>query len=303
MRFTSRRAIRESLTGRLSSVELFPFVLSELRSDVLPDFLPRALASEGFAGFSSLTALTAQEHQSRLKDYHTYLERGGLPGICFVREAQTRHRLLQDVLRTLLDRDLRMVYETPLPLSDLMDLCFALASRPFQPFSVTSFSRALGLAPRTVNHLLSAFESIFLVRRIPIEGGGRRGFLVWFGDQFEQNFLSRNRLAELDQKYGPLYRNLRAQFEYRLGATPTYFHYRTRGGAVIPLAIRTEAGVLGFLHLPSRKELSRTDRAAMRSFLSAYGRAKVLIVTDAPDEFEFELVDDRVLIVPVTAVL
>jgi hypothetical protein len=284
-------------------VELFPLVLSEIRCDPLPDFLPRALAARGFSGFSSASILPAREHTSRFKDYLAYLELGGLPGLCFVRDPQARSRLLQDVLRTILDRDLRLVYETPLPFSDIFGLCAELAKTPLQPFSVTRASRNLRLAPRTIQHLLQALESIFLIRKIPIEGGGRNGFLVWFEDQFEQNFLAKYRLDAITKKIGLLFRNSRAQFEYRLGATPTYFHFRTRGGAMIPLAIRSEEGVLGLLPRPSISQLSRADRAAIKSFLSAYADAKVLVVTDTPGDISMEALNDRILVAPVTAVL
>ena len=38
VRFTSRKAIRESLTGRISFVELLPFTRSEADGDPLPTF-------------------------------------------------------------------------------------------------------------------------------------------------------------------------------------------------------------------------------------------------------------------------
>src|SRR5262249_24032128 len=127
VRFTSRKAIRESLTGRISTVELFPFVLSEIRQDNLPDFLCRALEAPSFTGFHVGPALSTADRRSRQRDYEKYLELGGLPGLCFVREQRSRDRLLQDLLRTILDRDLRLVYETSLPFSDLNALCSELA--------------------------------------------------------------------------------------------------------------------------------------------------------------------------------
>lgn len=48
VRFTSRRAIRESLAGRLMSLEMLPLVLSELRQEDLPDIVPRLLRVREF---------------------------------------------------------------------------------------------------------------------------------------------------------------------------------------------------------------------------------------------------------------
>jgi len=299
VRFTSRKAIRESLTGRIATIELFPFILSEIRSDSLPDFLIRALEASGFSGFQVTTGLSGGERRSRQKDYEKYLEFGGLPGICFVREPQTQSRLLQDVIRTILDRDLRLIYETPLPYSDLIRLSNEIAEQPMSPIEISRLSRATGAAPRTIKHLINAMEAIFLLRRIPIEGGGSKGDLLWFEDQFEQNFLSKSRLSIETKRIGLAYRNARAQFEYRLGATPEYFHYRTRAGATIPIAIRTEAGVLGILPLASAENLTRIEKSAISSFLRAYNRSKVLVTTDKPEP-NITVIDDRVLLAPVT---
>ena len=72
---------------------------------------------------------------------------------------------------------------------------------------------------------------------------------------------------------------------------------------MIPLAIRSEEGVLGLLPRPSISQLSRADRAAIKSFLSAYADAKVLVVTDTPGDISMEALNDRILVAPVTAVL
>src|SRR5262249_14138325 len=45
VRFTSRRAIRESLTGRISNLELLPFCLTEIENEPNSTFLPKVLAA------------------------------------------------------------------------------------------------------------------------------------------------------------------------------------------------------------------------------------------------------------------
>jgi hypothetical protein len=71
------------------------FILSEIRSDALSDFFPKALEATSFSGFQSDSSVPASELKLRHKDYETYLELGGLPGVCFVREVQTRVRVMQ----------------------------------------------------------------------------------------------------------------------------------------------------------------------------------------------------------------
>jgi hypothetical protein len=300
VRFTSRRAIRESLTGRISTVELFPFVLSEIRQDELPDFLCRALEATSFANFLLGPGLSANDRSLRQKDYDRYLDYGGLPGLCFIRESRSRDRLMQDILRTVLDRDLRLVYETPLPFSDLNALCIELAMSSLKPIEIAATTRKIGIAPRTLKHLINAMESIFLLRALPIEGGGRKGVITWFEDQYEQNFFAQNKLSIEAKRVGLAYRNARAQFEYRLGATPSYFYYLTRAGSSIPLAIRSEKGVLGILPLESSRQLTRATKGAIYSFLRSYNNSKVLVTLDANEKAH--VLDDRVLVAPVTLV-
>ena len=45
VRFTSRKQIRESLTGRIMTADLYPLTLSELDGGELPDWVPRIMQS------------------------------------------------------------------------------------------------------------------------------------------------------------------------------------------------------------------------------------------------------------------
>ncbi|MGK5082067.1 hypothetical protein WDW37_02085 [Bdellovibrionota bacterium FG-1] len=75
---------------------------------------------------------------------------------------------------------------------------------------------------------------------------------------------------------------------------------RTRAGASIPVAIRTEHGVLGVLPLESSQQITRATKGAISSFLRAYNRSKVLVTVDSPEDAH--LLDDRTLVAPVTLV-
>ena len=45
VRFTSKKQIRESLTGRIMTADLYPLTLSELDGGELPDWVPRIMQS------------------------------------------------------------------------------------------------------------------------------------------------------------------------------------------------------------------------------------------------------------------
>ncbi len=294
VRFTSRKAIRESLTGRIATVELLPLTLSELRSDALPDFVPRQMDQAKF----SLSSIPRAEHNRRFSDYKKYFECGGLPGVCFIREVKNRERTLQDIIRTILDRDLRLVYQTPLSLSELLHFCKAISKLGTKPFRIQPLTRTTGISAKTINSLVDALEAIYLVRKIPIEGHASRSYLILFEDQFEQQFLSEKSLDLGDQRFGLFYRNIRAQFEYQLGITPTFFSFKTRGGSEIPLCVRSSEGIMGFIALSSSSGINRSLMASITSFYRAYANSKVIIAVE--DELESHLIDSRTMIVPVT---
>ncbi len=56
--------------------------------------------------------------------------------------------------------------------------------------------------------LISAYHAVMCMRcRALIEEGGRKGFITWFEDQYEQNFLAREELSDEAKRVGLAYRN------------------------------------------------------------------------------------------------
>jgi predicted AAA+ superfamily ATPase len=90
VKFTSREAIRESLTGRIANLELLPMTLSEQNEEVLSDFCATAI------GYSNLESIPSQIHFNAKiierihREMLKYFELGGLPGVCFVRDEKLR---------------------------------------------------------------------------------------------------------------------------------------------------------------------------------------------------------------------
>lgn len=54
-------------------------------------------------------------------------------------------------------------------------------------------------------------------------------------------------LTRLPDLVRGLYANILPQFLYRPELTASFFQYRTRGGAYVPLAFRTKKGVVGIV--------------------------------------------------------
>ncbi|MBI3557871.1 MAG: ATP-binding protein [Deltaproteobacteria bacterium] len=300
VRFTSRRAIRESLTGRISNLELHPFVLTEIEGEPNSSFLFDAVRTPAIQSLVDVAERARSEHGRRSKAIEKYLERGGLPGLFHLRDGDTRKNLLRDLTETILDRDLRLVYRTSLPFQRIHDYCMALASAPLQIIRPGSLRKSLRIAESTQQHLLHALESVFLLRRIPVEGD-YKGDLFWFEDQLERSHFAATALSDDQDWITLIYRNARAQFSYRIGEHAQYFCFRTRGGAQVPLGIRTSQGVLGIIGVRSRADINLSLKRSADSFLKRYNHSKVLFLTR--EGKQSEALNDRIGVFPAQAAL
>jgi predicted AAA+ superfamily ATPase len=296
VRFSSKKLIRESLTGRILTADLLPLTLSELDGGELPDWVLRMLQARRMNDLQ-VPVLQSREHRRRMHLMEQYKTHGGLPGVCFMRNPKLRIQKLLSQLETILDRDLRQLHETTLTLPELLRLLRELALRDGSSTQHQELRRATGITPVTQKRLLFALESVFIVRSIPIEGD-RQGSALFFEDQAEVSVLAQDRLSEEQQWAGLVLRNVREQVYYRVGENADFFQYRTRAGVNVPFALRTQRGVLGFI--PVRGAPSRAAMAAAHSFLRKYAVGKVVLVTDTN---ESRVLDERTLLLPAAQLL
>ena len=295
IRFTSREAIRESLTGRIVNLELLPFVLSELGRYPLPQLCRDAIETESFASMMKSVVFEKTAIRYRHALMRTYFENGGLPGVCFIRDERIRGQRLEEQLNTMLDRDLRMVRKIFLSLSKVRSVIRALGRMQGEPLDYTRLKSESAVSTPTIKKLIQAFEAMYLIRLLPIEGG-TSGMTIFFEGQAERRSL----LSEEPTPYENLshfaFTQARAPFVYAIGESTESFQYRTRGGARIPIAYRNKMGVLGIIPLIDPGAIS-TVMGSVNSFLKTYGKAKVLILhpeTEVP-----QIIQSRVLLAPI----
>ncbi len=294
VRFTSRKLIKESLTGRIANLELLPLGLAENENEPLPRSLFRLLGIKDVHLAVEWSILSKPLFERRRKKEQEYLTLGGLPGICFVRDSRMRNDRLNDQFETILDRDLRLVYETMLTYSTILAYVRALSLQEGQALNFSALQKKTSISIPVQKRLLAALEAIFLIRLIPIEGD-RTGMTVWFEDQAELNFASQNRADRSASFRSFIYRNLRLQFFYTAGVNFSFFQYRTKAGVVVPFALRCEEGVLGFIPI-FENEPTRQERAAGLSFLSRYQDSKVIYITQS--NFQSHCFSERAIQVP-----
>ena len=123
VRFTSRKAIRESLTGRIVTWELLPMDWSEQYERPLPDTLIRLLKG------NQVGIPLPHSKEFTQGRFSLYCENGGFPGMFSVRNHAVRTQRFETQVNTLLERDLQLLLETTLPFRTLRALLAALANR------------------------------------------------------------------------------------------------------------------------------------------------------------------------------
>jgi len=270
VRFSSRKAIRESLTGRTINWELLPMDLSEAHSYPLPDIIPRFLTAR------SMEFPLKNAPYFSTKTYESALSHGGLPGVFAVRDRVVREQRFETQIETLLERDLRLLVQTSLEYRTLRNLLTVLAERQGLPLELSEVSRAARISVPALRRLISSLESMFVIRILETEGTRRRPVL-FFEDQGEASHLAGGKADKLFNLTRFLFSFVRHQWFYRPDLGARFFQYRSRGGAFIPLAIRAKFGVLGLIPMldetPGKHEL-----ASAQSFLSAYEHSRCIFV-------------------------
>lgn len=274
VRFTSRKAIRESLTGRIVSWELLPMDWSEQHELPLPNSLNRLLESK------SLGIDLKNSPRFTLKAYLNALDVGGLPGVFAVRDPAIRAQRFETQINTILERDLKLLIQTTLEFRTLRKLMVSLAKRAGTPLSVAEVARETRISLPTLRKLLSAFESLFLIRFIAPEGDFAKPTL-FFEDQGECNHLRGSLEADSTQLLMFLYQNLRVQALYRPEQKIEMFTYREKNGHTVPLCFRKGKSVLGLIPFEPTQQQSELSSVLQTSkhFLKRYSGAKVLIVS------------------------
>ncbi|MGK5089615.1 AAA family ATPase [Bdellovibrionota bacterium FG-2] len=240
VRFSLRKEIRESLTGRTTLFELLPFTIAECHNHRQNDFLESVFACSPVQLIARLKA-RAWCTPDQIKHY---LATGGMPGICFKRDEKARLRLWSSHLDTVMARDLPLVLQTRLTIPRLREVYTLLARMQGQPLNRLAIARAAGVSRPTVDSLLRAFEGLFLIRfhgnTVYCEDHGLASFSL-AGHQLETRYFW--------QRW--IYSELLAHLRYLHTDSFSFEDYRTRGGAEVPFLVSLpKKGKLGITFDP-----------------------------------------------------
>ncbi|NDF15990.1 ATP-binding protein [bacterium] len=266
VRFTSRKAIRESLTGRIVTWELLPMDWAEQHEQALSAALPNLL--------KSLSAKLPVNPSFSRKAYLQAIESGGLPGVFSVRNPGIRAQRFETQINTILERDLRLLIQTSLPYSTLRRILEILASQSGGPLNLSEIHRKTRVSMPTLRKLIPHLESLFLIRLLPTRGDFKSP-TVFFEDIGELRHLLNAPATDPRFFTGFLYHHLRTQFHYRSELRHQVFCFRAKSGATAPVCFETEKGILALVPV-----ITGTEDALFhaKAVLKTYRSAKVLLV-------------------------
>ncbi len=295
VRFTSRADVRESLTGRILNFELLPFTVGELEEEPMSDFFFRAVGADSFRPIAERFALDGRSFASKTKRIEQYLVQGGLPGICFIRDAAIRASRIHSQLQTILDRDVRTVVPTTLPYQSLLRVIESLAELQGSILDYSELSRKTEVSRPTLRKLIYGLESVFLLRLVPVQGA-RKGYGYYFEDLGERYSLLSGSAVPAGGLEHFVFRHASAEFNYRLGDRARFFKYYSHGGHV-PVVMEYGGKFLGIICLEEAdSDPSRSELMTAYSFLRSYPSSKVIFAHKGRHS---KLISDRLAIVPV----
>lgn len=175
IRFTLKKEIRESLTGRIVLHELLPFTLSEAHQKKPSLFLSSWIKSTERASQQNLRK-SFDKFLSELRETtsaqmirHALV--GGLPIPCFSRDDDKRRLWFDSYLETLLTRDLQLVDKSLAQISwrQTYSLLKELAMAQGTDVNSSDLAAKSGMRPAHVKKIIQALEALAVIDFIPPE--------------------------------------------------------------------------------------------------------------------------------------
>ena len=223
--FSKEVLIRESLTGRLSRLRLFPMTCGET-------------LQKGFRELDRNGLFPGKARVSR-SEFVKFLGHGGYPGIFAVRDPVERTQRWDDLVTLTCERD-ALLFPKMKGDSDLCRRILALSATLEEP-TQAEFSAALRVSAKKIATQIKILSQLFMLHAIrphPLGTGKIRyylndaGLAAFLGASFERRLET---AAYLEQF---------ARRAYSVRGCPELFYYRTTKGSVIHLLTQESPTVI-----------------------------------------------------------
>ena len=287
VRFTLKKEISESLTGRIILHELLPFNLSEAHelksSTVIQDLFNHVTRDETSTKLRKYFETKKPRITARQISHH--MSTGGMPIPCFTRDEAKRDLWYQGYYETLIGRDLALV-DTSLanmPYRQGISFLRQLARMQGQEVQYSALSSGSGLSLAKAKKVLQALLALSLIDLIPPEAAaqkaGKKMRIEW-KDIGLWNYLAavpRHLLEHDVTAMGVMIaQELRTQLS-QINKMVLWSSYKNRDGAMIPWILCQGKTTLALTYVPT--EAPRPyDYRALKQFVEKQEQGFGLVI-------------------------
>ena len=156
--FYLKHFFTESLSGRKVVFELFPLSFGEFLAF-------RGVAYRPRTDFTDMR-FDPYEYERLKGHYEEYLAYGGLPEVALAPTAEIKTEILNDVLSSYINIDIRVLADFQ-KITELQQLLRVLASRIGNKLDHTKLASIVGISRPTLVQYLEFLEMTYVIRRVP----------------------------------------------------------------------------------------------------------------------------------------
>ncbi|HLD44604.1 MAG TPA: AAA family ATPase [bacterium] len=266
--FSKLSRIRESLTGRMSRLRLFPLTVSET--------LDQLSSTKNL--FGSLTKRSYCQRAQLIK----YLKKGGMPALFSVRDDSEWTLAAQDWLELTVHRDCQQFPSVKID----GELCYRILQQIaiLEEPNAANLVKALKVNPRKLNTHLNVLQSLFVINALPPHSAGTGKTLFFLLDTGLAGFFC----ASFERQLHTLALSEILAFSSYFETKPTQIsYYRGSRQGLAHLVLESAEGTVVIKILQS-ETFDKRELEILKSFRKKYSGVKPRLLAFGPERFNLK---------------
>lgn len=313
VRFTLKKDIRESLTGRIVSHELLPFTVSEAHQKQPSVFLEKIFAMVSKMNTAPQKRHVLLEHllnslrSTAPQSLEQHLILGGLPVPCFSRDAQKRKFWFESYFETLLMRDILLVEPSLKSVSFHQGMAFLkeLALYQGEDLTLSRLCSKSTLRPAKARDFLFALEALCVIDlvhpEIRTEKSMRKPKIEW-KDGGLWSFLTQQTSDYILQNYQAVTLLLTCEFRSQaqlLKNKMNWTYFKSREGSTVPWIFKMDSKTIVLNYLPLETP-TPYDLRTIRKIISETKNSMGIVL--GPEKTKPFVLDENIILLPWTLI-
>jgi uncharacterized protein len=305
--YSSIPAVAQSLTGRVSRLDVWPLSQGEL-AGTHERFVESLFGS---AQLRDSVVVSASPSITTRSDYIDRALAGGFP-MALARKGASRGRWLDEYIEIVVERDVLAVSKIH-QRAELPKLLAAYASQSAQLLNVSAAARVVGISADAADHYTTLLESVFLLHRLPAWGRTLRRSVVGkpkihFRDSGLAARLLKLTAEKLERKspsvlveFGHLFETFCVNELLKQASwsdeTIKAAHWRTHDGQEVDLVLEAPDGRVVGIEVKAGSRVTEADFSGLRALRDQLGEdfAAGIVLNTGTLSYS---ADDRIFVAP-----